>query len=66
MPWSTFKSINLEEELLEFFEEHFNDAIPLIGEQRLKEEYFRNPRGPLLSIKVYISHLWNCCILSDK
>lgn len=52
MPFDMFGKIDSEEKLMEFFKENFNDAIPLIGEDRLKRDYFANPRGSLISIKV--------------
>lgn len=53
MPFEMFERIDSKEKLLDFFSEHFNDAIPLIGKDRLVSEYFRNPRGSLISIKVF-------------
>ncbi|KAI8373472.1 hypothetical protein EDC96DRAFT_438354 [Choanephora cucurbitarum] len=51
MPFEMFDQIQTEEALMSFFEEHFNDAIPLIGEESLKYAYFNNPHGSLVSIK---------------
>lgn len=52
MPFENFNIIKTEDDLMEFFKKYFPDSIPLIGEERLKEEYFRNPKGSLISIKV--------------
>jgi kynurenine 3-monooxygenase len=52
MPFGMFEELNTREQVLEFFREHFNDSIPLIGEERLLDAYFGNPRGALISIKV--------------
>lgn len=41
-----------KEGLLSFFNKHFPDVIPLIGEDKLVEDYFKNPKLPLISIKV--------------
>ncbi|CAB4406840.1 unnamed protein product [Rhizophagus irregularis] len=51
MPFENFNAIKTEDDLMEFFKKYFPDSIPLIGEERLKEEYFRNPKGSLVSIK---------------
>jgi len=52
MPLENFDAIKTESNLVEFFKRYFPDSIPLIGEERLKEEYFRNPKGSLMSVKV--------------
>ncbi|CAO3630229.1 unnamed protein product [Cunninghamella blakesleeana] len=51
MPADMFESINDDAKLIKFFKKYFQDAIPLIGEDRLKFEYNNNPRGSLISIK---------------
>ena len=52
MPWRKFEEIKKPSELLEFFESNFPDAIPLIGKEELIRDFFKNPRGSLISIKV--------------
>lgn len=54
MPWSKFESVKTREEILSFFEQYFPDSIPLIGKERLIEDYTRNEKGSLISIKVII------------
>lgn len=50
---SQFDTIgNSKEKLLEFFKTNFEDVVELVGEQKLVEQYFANPRLPLISIKV--------------
>jgi kynurenine 3-monooxygenase len=51
MPFQMFEDIKTNEQLMAFFEEHFNDAIPLIGEASLKSDFFSNPRGALVTVK---------------
>jgi len=51
MPFSMFDELNTRPLVIDFFKKQFNDAIPLIGENRLLDEYFSNPRGALISIK---------------
>jgi kynurenine 3-monooxygenase len=47
-----FEELNTKELVLDFFKREFKDSVPLIGEEKLLEEYFNNPRGSLISIKV--------------
>ncbi|RIA98561.1 hypothetical protein C1645_685754 [Glomus cerebriforme] len=51
MPFEKFDAIKTEDDLMEFFKKYFPDSIPLLGEDRLKKEYFRNPKGSLMSVK---------------
>ena len=41
-----------KEGLLSFFNKHFPDVVALIGEDQLVADYFKNPKLPLISIKV--------------
>lgn len=41
-----------KEKLLEFFRANFEDVVGFIGEEKLVEQYFTNPRLPLISVKV--------------
>jgi kynurenine 3-monooxygenase len=52
MPFKMYDDIDTEEKLLEFFKRDFDDFIPLVGEDSLKRDYFNNPRGSLVTIKV--------------
>ena len=61
MPFENFNAIKTEDDLMKFFNKYFPDFIPLIGEEHLKEEYFRNPKGSLMSIKVI--HFYELCFL---
>ncbi|EPB87261.1 hypothetical protein HMPREF1544_05983 [Mucor circinelloides 1006PhL] len=51
MPFQMFEDIKTEDQLLSFFQENFNDSIPLIGEAALKSDFFGNPRGSLVTVK---------------
>lgn len=59
MPFQNFEKLRTAAELLEFFEENFPDAIPLIGEKRLVNDYFRAIPQHLVSIKVRANHLFS-------
>ncbi|KAJ3000223.1 hypothetical protein HDV02_000136 [Globomyces sp. JEL0801] len=51
MPWDKFDSIKTPDELLHFFDTTFGDAVPLIGRKLLVEDYFKNAKGSLVSVK---------------
>jgi len=52
MPYEKFDEIKTETQLIAFFESHFPDAIPLFGHDHLIKNYFENPMGSLMSVKV--------------
>lgn len=52
MPFSNFEKIKTSDELLEFFSEHFPDAIDLIGKKRLLVDFFQAKPQHLVSVKV--------------
>ncbi|KAJ3043069.1 kynurenine 3-monooxygenase, mitochondrial precursor [Rhizophlyctis rosea] len=51
MPRDKFHTIRTETDLIRFFEATFPDAVPLMGLDLLVGEYFKNPKGSLVSIK---------------
>ncbi|ORZ12325.1 hypothetical protein BCR42DRAFT_331704 [Absidia repens] len=57
MPFDMFEQINSNTKLMSFFETNFKDAIPLIGKDRLVDDYQSNPRGALISIKTSPHHI---------
>lgn len=57
MPFGNFKEIQTFDNLLEFFGEHFPDAIDLIGEKRLLNDFFKATPQHLVSVKVNKIHL---------
>jgi kynurenine 3-monooxygenase len=56
MPFANFEKIHNESDLLDFFKKYFTDAIELMGKELLIKEYFKNPKGSLVMIKV----TWRC------
>ncbi|RMX60375.1 hypothetical protein pdam_00021323, partial [Pocillopora damicornis] len=52
-PRQTFMMIALpnQDDVLTFFNAEFPDFLNLMGEEKLLEEFFRNPTGPMVSIK---------------
>ena len=51
MPYWIFDEIQSDEDILQFFQREFPDSIPLIGKEKLIQEYRQNPVGDLISIK---------------
>lgn len=43
--------IKEEVDLISFFENTFPDALKLMGRELLVKEYFKNPKGSLISVK---------------
>ncbi|KAG8173781.1 hypothetical protein JTE90_005786 [Oedothorax gibbosus] len=57
MPFDMFEQIKTPELLIKFFEEHFKDAIPLIGREKLIDDFFKIPPSSLVSIKCNPHHV---------
>lgn len=53
MPFKNFDKLKTSEEILLFFEKYFIDAIPLIGEKRLVDDFRKTKPQHLVSVKVY-------------
>ncbi|KAI8998528.1 FAD/NAD-P-binding domain-containing protein [Trametes punicea] len=53
-PHDEFDRLRSDDAILKWFKAHFPDALPLIGEQGLLDDFHRNPRSPLMSIKVRV------------
>lgn len=51
-PFKTLEALNTPERLLQFYRQQFPDALELIGEKKLIEEYFDSTPKTLISIKV--------------
>ena len=51
MPKEKFKAIDDQDKFLAFFNDHFHDAIPLIGKKNLVADYFANSESNFKSIK---------------
>ncbi|GBP48082.1 Kynurenine 3-monooxygenase [Eumeta japonica] len=63
MPFSTFDSLDCPQKLVDFFTDKFDDAIHLIGREKLIEDFFRNKPSPLISIKCYPYHVDDRAVL---
>jgi kynurenine 3-monooxygenase len=58
-PTVEFDRLTTREDILLWFQNHFPDALSLLGEDKLLEDFEKNPRSPLIKTKVplfFISH----------
>jgi len=63
MPKVVFDGITNGYDLIQFFEEHFADSIPLIGKDKLIEDYFNTKPLPLISIKCSPYNVSDKCLI---
>uniref|UniRef100_A0A8C6NC54 Uncharacterized protein n=1 Tax=Melopsittacus undulatus TaxID=13146 RepID=A0A8C6NC54_MELUD len=63
MPFEEFEKLTTGEQVLGFFQTYFPDAIPLIGERELKQDYFLLPAQAMISVKCSSYHLGSRCVL---
>lgn len=52
MPFEKFKDLDSKEKLIRFFTQYFSDSLPLIGEEKLIQDFFGGSPSPLVAIKV--------------
>ncbi len=52
MPPNIFDQLKSPENLVQFFESNYPDALPLIGKERLIKDFFATKPSALISIKV--------------
>lgn len=63
MPFDEFKKLTTGDQVIEFFQTYFPDAIPLIGAETLKRDYFRLPAQAMVSVKCSPYHLGDKCVI---
>lgn len=51
MPFNNFNSLATSVDLIKFFEKYFPDAIPLIGKEKLIEDFYNTKAQALISVK---------------
>uniref|UniRef100_A0A1B6DBJ4 FAD-binding domain-containing protein n=1 Tax=Clastoptera arizonana TaxID=38151 RepID=A0A1B6DBJ4_9HEMI len=51
MPFNQFALVKTQDEILDFFQQNFPDAIPLIGRKRLVDDFLSSKASTLISIK---------------
>ncbi|KAG6903206.1 hypothetical protein C0995_002749 [Termitomyces sp. Mi166 len=55
-PTSDLDRLNTPEDILTWFKLHFPDALPMIGENNLVDDFTHNPRSPLICTKTKPYH----------
>uniref|UniRef100_A0A8C8TGI4 Kynurenine 3-monooxygenase n=1 Tax=Peromyscus maniculatus bairdii TaxID=230844 RepID=A0A8C8TGI4_PERMB len=63
MPFEEFEKLLTSDDVLDFFQRNFPDAIPLMGEQALMRDFFLLPAQPMISVKCSPFHLKSHCVL---
>ncbi|KAF4523013.1 hypothetical protein B566_EDAN007443 [Ephemera danica] len=63
MPFPVFASLDTPTALLAFFQQHYSDAVPLLGEDRLVRDFFATKPSPLVSIKCNPYHIGKSAII---
>ncbi|XP_076814852.1 kynurenine 3-monooxygenase-like [Clavelina lepadiformis] len=63
MPFTKFNALTKGDEVVEFFKEVFPDSLPLIGEELLREDFFKLPALSLVSVKCSPYHCGNTVVL---
>ncbi|XP_049962383.1 kynurenine 3-monooxygenase-like [Schistocerca serialis cubense] len=63
MSFEQFEALDTTKALLDFFGQHFPDALPLIGTERLIKDYFSTKPSPLISIKCNPYHVGSSVII---
>ncbi|KAJ8597981.1 FAD/NAD(P)-binding domain-containing protein [Rhizopogon salebrosus TDB-379] len=62
-PTVEFDRLITREEILSWFQSHFPDALSLLGEGKLLEDFEKNPRSPLITTKVMPYHYKDRCVI---
>lgn len=62
-PTADFDLLRTPEAIIEWFSTNFPDALPLIGEKALLDDFARNPRSSLMTIKAKPYHYKDRAIL---
>uniref|UniRef100_A0A8C7DAI7 Kynurenine 3-monooxygenase n=1 Tax=Oncorhynchus kisutch TaxID=8019 RepID=A0A8C7DAI7_ONCKI len=63
MPFEEFEKVTTGDKVIEFFQKYFPDAIPLIGAEALKRDFFRLPAQAMVSVKCSPYHFGDKCVL---
>ncbi|XP_055757943.1 kynurenine 3-monooxygenase-like [Salvelinus fontinalis] len=63
MPFEEFEKVTTGDQVIKFFQKYFPDAIPLIGAEALKRDYFHLPAQAMVSVKCSPYHFGDKCVL---
>ena len=59
----SFESLKTESKVIDFFNTHFSDALPLL--ENFPQSYFENPTGRLATVYAENWHSNNLCLIGD-
>ncbi|KIJ68991.1 hypothetical protein HYDPIDRAFT_81183 [Hydnomerulius pinastri MD-312] len=62
-PTVEFDRLMTREDILSWFQTYFPDALALLGEDKLLNDFASNPRSPLISIKTKPYHYKDRCVI---
>uniref|UniRef100_A0A2K6MHH9 Kynurenine 3-monooxygenase n=1 Tax=Rhinopithecus bieti TaxID=61621 RepID=A0A2K6MHH9_RHIBE len=63
MPFDEYDKLVTSNDVIDFFQKYFPDAIPLIGEKLLVQDFFLLPAQPMISVKCSSFHFQSHCVL---
>ncbi|KAK2726670.1 hypothetical protein QYM36_007489 [Artemia franciscana] len=63
MPQEIFDSLDTPSKLIDFFEIHYRDTIPLIGKEKLVKDFFATKPSPMISVKCSPYHVGSTCVI---
>ncbi|XP_068597445.1 kynurenine 3-monooxygenase [Brachionichthys hirsutus] len=63
MPFEEFDKITTEDDAMQFFQKYFSDAVPLIGADALRRDFFLLPGQPMVSVKCSQYHMGDKCVM---
>ncbi|KAG2158353.1 FAD/NAD(P)-binding domain-containing protein [Suillus bovinus] len=62
-PTVEFDRLITREDILLWFQNHFPDALSLLGEDKLLKDFEKNPRSPLITTKLTPYHYKDRCVI---
>ncbi|KAG1756543.1 uncharacterized protein EDB91DRAFT_1093247 [Suillus paluster] len=62
-PTVEFDRLITREDILSWFQNHFPDALSLLGEDKLLKDFENNPRSPLITTKLMPYHYKDRCVV---
>lgn len=63
MPFPIFETLGTREQLLSYFKTNYPDAIPLIGREKLVQDFFTNKALPMMTVKCFPYHVGSTALL---
>ncbi|KAK2727082.1 hypothetical protein QYM36_007809 [Artemia franciscana] len=63
MPQEIFDSLDTPSKLIDLFDIHYRDTIPLIGKEKLVKDFFATKPSPMISVKCSPYHVGSTCVI---